>query len=229
MNMTVKLVSFILLSLGTLIILSCSIGNTETQSGHDYFVFLNTNPEREPLDSAAVATLQAGHISNIQRLASEKKLIVAGPFYTGGGIFIFRAPSMDTLNQWLSTDPAISVGRFKLEKYLLITMAGRICETDTNYTMVTYQCTRLKPVHIGQNPLAGSTYRDFLKQLAADSVLIFAGQFDNDYHDGILITNFPNLKSAKQEIAQSTLVVSGDLTCEMKELWIAKESFGPEN
>ena len=71
------------------------------------WVFLNTNPNRPELPKAEVDSLQAGHMANIGRLAKEGKLLIAGPFYGGGGIFGFRSTTIDTVNEWLSTDPAI--------------------------------------------------------------------------------------------------------------------------
>lgn len=229
MKNNLRLMHLIVLWIGLLQLLACSTQKSDINSMDNYFVFLNTNPDREKLDSAAVAELQKGHMANIQRLGQEKKLIVAGPFHTGGGIFIFRAPNLETVNKWLSTDPAIRAGRFRLEKYRLITQAGQICEADSDYTMVTYQFIHLKPVHFGLEPLEEQSYQDFLVEIDSDSLLIFAGQFEHEDHDGFLITNFNNLDAAKQRLAALSLVQTGDVTMEAKELWIAKESFCQEH
>lgn len=47
-----------------------------------------------------------GHMANINRLAKEGKLIVAGPF-DGGGVFILNTTSTDEARLWLNTDPGV--------------------------------------------------------------------------------------------------------------------------
>jgi uncharacterized protein YciI len=84
-------------------------------------------PEAEPFqfaflvrgDSTAQRTAdernatQAAHMSNIQRLAEEKKLLVAGPFGEGNphpearGIFLFDTAEEATALEWTNTDPAV--------------------------------------------------------------------------------------------------------------------------
>ena len=82
-----------------------------------YFVLLTKGANRIQ-DSATVAKIQEGHIANINRLAKEGKLSIAGPFGDDGdwrGIFILNAKSMEEAKQWCETDPAIQAGRLKFE------------------------------------------------------------------------------------------------------------------
>jgi len=52
-----------------------------------------------------------GHMANITRLASENKLILAGPIGDNDknyeGIFVFNTADINEAREWLSTDPAI--------------------------------------------------------------------------------------------------------------------------
>ena len=73
------------------IIISICLFSIKATAQSYFFVLLNTNYQREDLPKEKVDSLQAGHIANIKRLASLKKIIVAGPFNRGGGIFIFKA------------------------------------------------------------------------------------------------------------------------------------------
>lgn len=56
----------------------------------------------------------AGHMQNINRLAEEKKLVVAGPLgkneQSYRGIFILDTPHQDEASKWVQTDPAVSSG-----------------------------------------------------------------------------------------------------------------------
>ena len=62
-------------------------------------------------DKKILDSIFRGHMANIQRLASENKLVLAGPMGDNDknyeGIFVFNTSSVDEAKQWLSTDPAI--------------------------------------------------------------------------------------------------------------------------
>src|ERR1700761_9452149 len=58
-----------------------------------YFVMLTKGPNRQETDTAALNKLQEAHLANIEKLANEGKILVAGPFGDDGnwrGIFIFN-------------------------------------------------------------------------------------------------------------------------------------------
>jgi uncharacterized protein YciI len=82
-----------------------------------WFVLLKTGPNRTQ-DSATVASIQREHLNNIDRLYSEGKIKVAGPFGEPGdwrGIFIFDAESKEEVEKLLQSDVAISSGRLGYE------------------------------------------------------------------------------------------------------------------
>jgi len=66
----------------------------------------NTNETKAKTDS-----LFAGHMTNINRLVAENKLIVAGPLGKNDknyrGIFIFNVKTLDEAKALLQTDPAV--------------------------------------------------------------------------------------------------------------------------
>jgi uncharacterized protein YciI len=70
-------------------------------------------------DSKVKDSLFRGHMENINRLASEGKLIVAGPFEKNGlnyrGVFIFNVSSMDEAQTLVKTDPTVIAGIFDYE------------------------------------------------------------------------------------------------------------------
>ena len=79
--------------------------------------FLKAGPTR-PKDSTLRAQLQAAHMKNIQRMADEGKLVVAGPFLDGTalkGIYIFNVESVEEAKKLTETDPAIQAGSLEME------------------------------------------------------------------------------------------------------------------
>ncbi len=79
--------------------------------------FLRRGPNRSQ-DSATAAQLQQAHLQNIQRLADEGSLILAGPFLDDGeirGIYIFNVASIEEARKLTGTDPAIQAGRLVME------------------------------------------------------------------------------------------------------------------
>lgn len=91
-----------------------------------YFVLLTKGPVRTQ-DSATAAQIQAGHMSNMEKMAEMGKLQVAGPFTDDGnwrGIFIFDAESREEVEKLLQTDPAITSGRLSYEIHPWMTAKG---------------------------------------------------------------------------------------------------------
>jgi uncharacterized protein YciI len=129
----------ILQSFAFLIILaSCSLG----QSGPFLFVFLNTNPNKPELPKEQVDSIMAGHMANINRLAEEGKLIAAGPFYGGGGIFVLSTASTDSGRSWLKSDPGVRANRWIIEMIPYVPRIGSVCSVAKDYTMTSYTFVR---------------------------------------------------------------------------------------
>lgn len=79
--------------------------------------FLKAGPNRNQ-DSATAAGLQRAHLANIQRMAREGKLVVAGPFEDDTdlkGIYIFNVASLAEAKTLTASDPAIKAGRLVME------------------------------------------------------------------------------------------------------------------
>ena len=79
--------------------------------------FLKKGPNREQ-DSLKRAELQTAHMNNIQRMADEGKLVLAGPFMDNGdirGIYIFNVKSIEEAKALTATDPAIQSGSLVME------------------------------------------------------------------------------------------------------------------
>lgn len=73
-------------------------------------------------DKAAKEASFAGHMTNIERLVEEKKLIVAGPILKNEksyrGIFILDVADLESAKKLLETDPAIKAKYLEAELYV---------------------------------------------------------------------------------------------------------------
>ena len=78
---------------------------------------LHAGPNRNQ-DSTEAMALQRAHLDNINRLASEGKLVLAGPFMDDGelrGLYVFDVQTVEEARRLTETDPAIQAGRLEME------------------------------------------------------------------------------------------------------------------
>ncbi len=79
--------------------------------------FLKRGPNR-PTDPKKAEELQAAHMKNIERMAAEGKLVLAGPFMEDGelrGIYVFSVPTLAEAEALTKTDPAVKAGSLVME------------------------------------------------------------------------------------------------------------------
>lgn len=79
--------------------------------------FLKRGPNR-PTDPKQAEELQAAHLGNIQRMAAQGKLVLAGPFMDDGelrGLYIFCVSSLAEAEALVRTDPAVNSGSLVME------------------------------------------------------------------------------------------------------------------
>ncbi|MEP1035592.1 YciI family protein [Ekhidna sp.] len=79
--------------------------------------FLKEGPNRDQ-DSTETARLQRAHLDNITRMAEERKLVMAGPFFDDWevkGIYIFAVETIEEAEELTKSDPAIQAGRLVME------------------------------------------------------------------------------------------------------------------
>jgi len=96
--------------------------------------FLKAGPNHLQ-DSTARLKLQMAHLKNIQRLAAEGKLVVAGPFLDDQpikGIFIFNVATIDEARKLTETDPAIKAGSLIMELHPWYGSAALMQVLDTH-------------------------------------------------------------------------------------------------
>lgn len=188
------------------------------------FVILNKKLDAAQLPKEETDKLMEGHMANINRLAQEKKLVAAGPFDGGGGIFILNTASVQVATEWLGTDPAVKAKRWDVEVYPYSPRVGGACLVQEPYEMVTYFFVRYK-VDITKSTVNSASiffsHDEHLKSLKATISVVAEGTF-GDRDGGVLILKEdPPLQLLESDPA----VQQGMLVLDLKKLWIAKGAF----
>lgn len=186
------------------------------------FVFLNKRTDKTELPEAEVKKIMDGHLANIERLAKEGKLISAGPFDGGGGIFIFKSKSVEQVKEWLQTDPGVQANRWRVEVLPYFPHVGGACVVGEKYEMVTYHFVRYIPniakFNIQDAPRIFKKHDDYLKEIIKTGNVVTEATFGDD-EGGILIMKGDLDKAV---IETDPAVREGLLQLEFQKLWIAK-------
>lgn len=191
-----------------------------------YFVFLNTNPNRTDIPKEQIQELQNKHLANIDSLYRIGKLVAAGPFEGGGGLFILVAPTIDSAKRILESDPAIAAKRFKIEVFPFEFNIGATCPMQEPFEMTDFYFIRYfkgivdlkeeKFAQLYQNHL--DLYQDYTDSLILDGVF-------NKNAGFVQIIDMKKAEKIKQIIRQDSLVNQNYYYTELKKLWIAKGTF----
>lgn len=104
-------------------------GQAESRDAREYaMVFIMTGPLREPSEAQAREAMQ-GHLANMQRMAADETLLIAGPLTEPRsdpdhrGIFVFDADTAEKGLALANTDPAAQMGVFVMRPCTLTTSA----------------------------------------------------------------------------------------------------------
>jgi len=182
-------------------------------------------PQKSSADQLAKKQLDKimeGHMANIGRLAKEGKLLAAGPFDGGGGIFILNTTSTDEARMWLSTDPGIQANRWDIEILPYTPRIGAVCIAKEPYEMVSYNFIRFveKSVLVENAEGILKQHHEFVLALKNSGNIITEGIFESG--GSILI-----MKGEMNDnlFESDPAVQHGIISIERKKLWIAKGSF----
>ena len=92
-----------------------------------WLVLLQKGPNRNQ-DSVSAEKIQAAHMANINRLAKEGKLIMAGPIGVENdlrGIFLMNCADSTEVETFVKTDSAVITGRLIMKYYPWWTAKGK--------------------------------------------------------------------------------------------------------
>ncbi|WP_176700060.1 YciI family protein [Roseivirga seohaensis] len=231
-TMTRILFSAFLFSLSFL--LSAQYGN-----GRYTFVFLNTNPNKAEISKAAVDSLQTGHMNNINRLVKERKMIAAGPFFTGGGVFLFDT-NVEETKAILNSDPAIAADRYILEVFAVDPIPHNavnktLCtlwdknEADVEMAM-NYYFVRYKPNKENEDIAAVKTNRfteNLIKSVSKkNGQNTIIGALNLNDNEGQLIFYQSDIEGGMEaDFAAHELVKKGLMTYEHSQIYFPKGVF----
>ncbi|MBS1680913.1 MAG: hypothetical protein JST48_04305 [Bacteroidetes bacterium] len=190
------------------------------------FVFLHHLPNKPELPQAQLDSLMKGHFASMKQLAADGRLLVAGPFEGGGGIFIFNSKSVNEVNQWLQNDPGVRANRWKVEVLPYRSRTGMPRQVKGPYQMTDYQFIRfstyIAKFNIGSLPGLMKKHDDYLNEIKKSGNVVAEGVFgEND--GGILVmkgTLDPRV------IEADPAVLEGLLELDVKKWYVAKGSFG---
>ena len=118
----------VLLTLVAFATLGCQSADSGTRQLHCTLVHLKSGP-RQGLDAEQTRQIFGGHFANMQRLAREGHLLLAGPYgdvrhdRTLRGIFVLDTGDRDRARELAESDPGFRAGVFVMEYHDLVTEA----------------------------------------------------------------------------------------------------------
>jgi uncharacterized protein YciI len=205
--------------------LLCLLSSFVTAQDKFTIVFLHKRTDLPSLPKEEVDKIMAGHMANMEKLAKEGKLIAAGPFDGGGGIFIFKTASHSDVTQWISTDPGVVAKRWNVEILHYESLVGGVCAVNEPYEMVSYQFIHFKPnvmkFNVQEAEHTVKQHNEFVRTLAKSGNVIAHASFGG-LDGGILVMK----GDLQQEVILKDPAVDGGLfEPDFKKLWIAKGAF----
>lgn len=114
--------------------LAKSLGADERGMRAFVLVVLKTGPKKMA-EGPARKKMFEGHFANIQRLAGEKKLVLAGPLDGVDGwrgIFVFATPDIELAKSYVATDPVIVNGEMGAEYHKFYGSAALMMVNDVH-------------------------------------------------------------------------------------------------
>ena len=199
--------------------------NVSAQSKSYTIAFLNSKPDAEKVDKETTSKLMEGHMANIKRLAKEGKLLAAGPFDGGGGLFIFNTTSIEEAESWVNSDPAVQAHRWNIELLSYTPRIGSICPVSEPYEMVSYTFVRFNAI---VEKFTASSYPTLIRQ--HDAYVKEVVNREDIVTEAIFGPNEGGILIVKGELPSGIFsrdpgVQQGLLDVVEKKLYIAKTSF----
>jgi uncharacterized protein YciI len=188
-------------------------------------VFLHKKAESAKVDSATTQKLMEGHMTNIRRLGEEGKLLVAGPFDGGGGLFIFNTASPEEAESWVNTDPAVQAQRWRVEILPYTPRIGSVCPVKGAVDMISYTFVRFDAI---VDKFTASTYPNIIRQHEAYVKKVTPAS--DIVTEAIFGPNEGGILIVKKDLPADAFfddpgVQQGLLDVEVRKIYIAKSSF----
>ncbi len=189
-------------------------------------VFLHHRTDTAELPKEQADKIMEGHFANIKKMTKEGKLLVAGPFEGGGGIFIFNSTSVEEVSNWLKTDPGIQAERWKVEIQLYQWRVGQPKLVSEPIEMTLYNFIRYVPYiakfNINDVPELLKKHDDYMKDIIKTGNVVAEGTFGDSEGSILVIKGDLDQKVIDLDPA----VREGLLEIDIKVLYVAKGAFG---
>jgi uncharacterized protein YciI len=191
-------------------------------------VFLNSNPNAPQKSKEEVEKIMLGHSETRERLAKEGKLLAAGPFEGGGGLYILNTGSIEQAKLWISDDPGLQEKRWVVDVFAYKPRHGGICPVGEKYTMTDYAFVRFDAVVSKATaptfPQILREHDNYLKEIIKTGNVVTEAIF-GDRDGGILIMR-GNVQS--ELIESDPAVQQGLIEFQIKKFYTAKGAFCEE-
>jgi uncharacterized protein YciI len=118
--------------------LARSLGGNDNGMRAYVMVLLKTGPKPVP-KGAERDRMFAGHFANIERLAKDKKLVMAGPLDGADGLrgmFVFATADIDEARTLVATDPVIVNGEMVAEYHKFFSTAALMAVNELHNRIV---------------------------------------------------------------------------------------------
>jgi uncharacterized protein YciI len=118
--------------------LAKAMGGNDNGMRSYVLVILKTGPTKVP-DGPARTAMFKGHFANMEKLAADKKLVLAGPLDgTEGwrGLFVFATGDLEEAKTYVATDPVIINGEMVAEYRKFFSSAGLMMVNEVHHKII---------------------------------------------------------------------------------------------
>lgn len=180
------------------------------------FVYLKSGPKSGQGDKETRQRMFAGHMGNIQRLADEGKLIIAGPYAkpadpTWRGVLVIDVPTAAEAQALAATDPGVQAGEFVAEAHEM--RASSVLRRTGEFERAMRAESKPSQPEPGKPPpnirayvmLTPKDYRQFWRALDRSSwrdKVVWCGRFKEDTR-GIIVLDATDASEVRTALADA--------------------------
>lgn len=154
--------------LAPLVVPACAGAPAAAPADAYVLAVLKTGPRTTPLSKDDSQRIFGGHMANMQRLAREGRLVMAGPYGKTKsdaalrGVFVLATADLAEAKAWCETDPGFTEGVFRFELAPMATTAALRAQLAADLAREDAQR------QAGTTPPLGSGMRGYVLLTAAD-------------------------------------------------------------
>lgn len=156
--------------LAPLVVSACAGAPAAASADAYVLALLKTGPRSAPLSKEDSQRIFGGHMANMQRLAREGRLVMAGPYGKDKsdaalrGVFVLATADLAEAKAWCETDPGFVEGVFRFELAAMATTAALRAQLAADIAREDAQR------RAGTTPPLGSGMRGYVVLTAKDGV-----------------------------------------------------------